>query len=373
MAVDDNVSGDEDSVISGNVLSDNGNGADSDADGNLDPNSVTEVSSPTDGTLSLNSDGSFNYTPNPEFNGVDSFVYQVCDSLGLCDTATATITVNPVADLPAANDDSASTAEDTLVTIDVADNDSDPDGDLDPASANTTCATCSGPGNGTLINNADGTFDYTPFSGFTGEDSFVYEICDLSDLCDTASVAIIVNPSAPVTIEVRVAASSDDAEEKQTGRVSLTSSDLELVFDKEIQIVGIRFNGVAIPQDANIINAYVQFQVDETHSEVAALTIRGEVNDNAPTFVNSTNNIRNRAMTMASVSWAPEPWATRGEAGPDQQTPDIATVIQEIVDRPGWVSGNSLVIIITGTGKRVAESYNGDQSGAPLLHVEYVE
>ncbi len=61
-----------------------------------------------------------------------------------------------------------------------------------------------------------------------------------------------------------------------------------------------------------------------------------------------------------------------GEAGPDQQTPDIASVIQEIVDRGGWNSGNSLVIIITGTGTRTAEAYDGDQAGAPLLHVEYV-
>ncbi len=70
-------------------------------------------------------------------------------------------------------------------------------------------------------------------------------------------------------------------------------------------------------------------------------------------------------------NWSPVPWTTRGEAGPDQQTPDVASIIQEIVNRPGWSSGNSLVIIITGTGERVAESYNGDSSGAPLLHVDY--
>ena len=71
------------------------------------------------------------------------------------------------------------------------------------------------------------------------------------------------------------------------------------------------------------------------------------------------------------MTWSPVPWTTVGEAGADQRTPDLSSVIQEIVDRPGWSSGNSLVVIITGTGKRVAESYNGDQNGAPLLHVEY--
>jgi hypothetical protein len=60
-----------------------------------------------------------------------------------------------------------------------------------------------------------------------------------------------------------------------------------------------------------------------------------------------------------------------GEAGPDQRTPDITSIVQEIVKRPGWSSGNALVIIITGTGERVAESYDGDQAAAPLLHVVY--
>ncbi len=71
------------------------------------------------------------------------------------------------------------------------------------------------------------------------------------------------------------------------------------------------------------------------------------------------------------MSWNPVAWTTKGEAGPDQQTPDIASIIQEIVNPLGWSSGNSLVIIITGTGQRTAESFDGDQNGAPLLHVEY--
>jgi hypothetical protein len=60
-----------------------------------------------------------------------------------------------------------------------------------------------------------------------------------------------------------------------------------------------------------------------------------------------------------------------GQTGAAQRTPDISSIIQEVVDRSGWSSGNSLVLIITGSGERVAESYNGDRNGAPLLHVEY--
>jgi len=329
---------------------------------------------PTNGSLVNNGDGSFGYTPSQDYNGPDSFVYEICDTLGACDTAAVNITVDPVADPPVANDDVASTPEDTLVTIDVAANDSDPDGNLDPASANTACATCANPTNGTLVNNLDGTFDYTPNPSFSGNDSFVYEICDTGPLCDTASVNITVNPSAPVTIEVRVAASTDDAEERADSSISRTSSDLEMVLDRGgNQTVGMRFNGLTIPQGANIANAYIQFQADEAHSDPTSLTIQGEDVDNAATFTNDVGSISARPKTTAAVGWSPPPWTIVGEAGPDQQTPDIALVIQEIVDRPGWSSGNSLAVIITGTGERVAEAWDGVSAAAPLLHVEYVE
>lgn len=179
-------------------------------------------------------------------------------------------------------------------------------------------------------------------------------------------------PGGTLTLEVRVSASSDDAEERATGRVGLASSDLELVFDKDIQTVGMRFNEVNIPQGATIANAYVQFQVDEVTTEATSLTIQGEVVDNAATFTTVKKSISSRPRTTAAVSWSPAPWTTKGQAGPDQQTPNIAPVVEEIVSRPGWTSGNPLVVIITGSGKRTAESFDGDQAGAPLLHAEFV-
>ncbi len=187
---------------------------------------------------------------------------------------------------------------------------------------------------------------------------------------DEVIITVEPDPSMPV-VEVRVAANSDDAEEDASGLMDLGSSDLELVYDHSNQTVGMRFNGIDIPQGSTITWAYVQFQVDETDSEATDLIIEGEASDNATTFVSSNGNISSRPRTTASAAWSPPPWMSIGEAGYDQRTPDIAPVIQEIVDRPGWASGNSLAIIITGTGHRTAESYNGDPSGAPLLHVEY--
>ncbi|NLX99883.1 MAG: cadherin-like domain-containing protein [Rhodopirellula sp.] len=172
-------------------------------------------------------------------------------------------------------------------------------------------------------------------------------------------------------VESRVSASSDDAEESSSGKIERSSSDLEMVREDTLQTVGIRFAGLPIPWGATITNAYVQFQVDEANSEAAALIIQGQAADNATTFTSTNYGISSRLRTASQVSWSPAAWPERGSAGPDQQTPDLASVIQEVVNRSGWASGNSLALIITGSGKRVAESFDGDQQGAPLLHVEY--
>ncbi len=136
-------------------------------------------------------------------------------------------------------------------------------------------------------------------------------------------------------VTVRVDSSSDDAEERAAGNVELTSSDLEIVFDKNDQTVGMRFNGLGILQGSTIVNAYIQFQADETTSVDTSLTIEGQAVDNALTFTNSTGNISSRPRTNAAVSWSPAPWTNKGAAGPDQQTPDISAIVQEIVNRPG--------------------------------------
>ena len=207
---------------------------------------------------------------------------------------------------------------------------------------------------------------------FPGSYTVTLTVTDNEGATATATTPVIVGVLAP--IDVRVSASSDDAEESTSGSVSRSSSDLELVDEGSNldQTVGMRFNGVGIPQGAAILNAYLQFQVDETDSGSSDLEIRGQDDDNATTFTSSSGNISSRPTTGNVVSWAPPPWTSKGEAGPDQRTPDLSAIIQEIVDRPGWVANNSMVIIITGSGERTAESYNGSSSAAPLLHVEYV-
>lgn len=175
------------------------------------------------------------------------------------------------------------------------------------------------------------------------------------------------------TVERRVSSSIDDVEERSNGDMYTNSSDIELVYDgsRGNQVIGLRFNNVTIPQGASIDRAYVQFTVDETNSGSTSLTIKAHDTDDAAAFTSSSNNVSNRSTTSASVAWNPVAWNSVGQSGADQRTPEMKAVIQEIVDRNGWASGNDMAIIITGTGERTAEAYDGTSSSAALLHVEY--
>ena len=177
------------------------------------------------------------------------------------------------------------------------------------------------------------------------------------------------------TFEVRIASGADDVEERAPGSVNFTSSDLELADDNPSQpgqTIGLRFTAIAIPQGAVITNAYIQFQVDEVSTGAATLQIHGEDTDNAAAFADIAFNVSSRQPTTATVAWSPSDWTTVGQAGADQQTADISSIIQEILNRPGWTANNSIAFVITGSGTRTAEAFNGVASAAPLLHVEYL-
>jgi hypothetical protein len=172
------------------------------------------------------------------------------------------------------------------------------------------------------------------------------------------------------TLDVSVATGSDDAEEKPSGSVGLTSTDLELVNDGSDQTVGVRFAGLGIPKGATITRAHIQFTADESQSVATSLAIRAQAADNAATFTSSGLNVSSRPRTTASASWSPAAWST-GQAGDSQRTPDLASVVQEVINRPGWASGNALAFIVTGTGHRTASAYEAGAAKAPLLHVEW--
>ncbi len=195
-AVNDTVVTDEDLPFSGDVSTN---------DSDIDGDSLTYAlgTGPANGSFTFNSDGTFTYDPALNFNGSDSFTYSVSDSAESA-TATVSISINPVNDAPVANNDSVVTDEDSPFSGDVSTNDSDIDGD------SLTYALGTGPANGSITFNSDGTFTYDPALNFNGSDSFTYSVSDGAESA-TATVSITVNPvnDGPEAIDDAVATPGD--------------------------------------------------------------------------------------------------------------------------------------------------------------------
>src|SRR5690606_38340461 len=129
---DDSFTGEEDAAVTGNVLADNGNGADSDADGDTLTVTPATLTTSEGGSVVLLENGDFTYTPAADFNGTDSFTYTVTDGNGGSDTATATLDIAPVNDVPVAADDVFILDEDTVLSGNLlVDNGNGADSDVD--------------------------------------------------------------------------------------------------------------------------------------------------------------------------------------------------------------------------------------------------
>jgi autotransporter-associated beta strand protein len=161
-----------------------------DADG--DPLSAKVVAGPSQGTLVLNPDGSFTYTPAAGFVGTDSFQFAASDGAADSNTGTVTLTVANIP--PVANDDSYSVQQDTTLAVPAATGVLGNDTDSNKAPLTAVLPGGGGPAHGTLNLAADGSFVYTPEAGYTGPDSFTYRAFDGTALGNTATVTLTVTP-----------------------------------------------------------------------------------------------------------------------------------------------------------------------------------
>ncbi len=220
---------------------------DLDEDGNLDPTMATQWGHPSHGTTWNNWDGSIVYTPDPNYNGTDSFPYLVCDIYGLCSApATVNITINPVNDAPAAVDDEATTNEDTSVTIDVLANDSDVDGDM------LTVDSVTNGNSGSVANNA-ASVTYTPNANYNGMDSFSYQVCDADGACAAATVTITIAPinDAPAAIDDQAATNEDTSV-----TIDVLANDLDVDGDiLTVDSVTNGSNGMVVNNGSNVTYA----------------------------------------------------------------------------------------------------------------------
>jgi hypothetical protein len=195
VAVDDAATTPEDTPVVIDVL-------DNDSDPDSPLNNPTISESPDNGNVTVNpGDGTITYTPDPDFVGVDSFMYSICDN-GipiLCDTALVVVTVIPVIDtiietIP--EDSTLVVCADSLTTF------------TDPA---TSIALCDEPADGTVT--IMGTcVTYEPDDNFTGQDTFCVVVCDPNNpmLCDTTIVIVVVTPVNDPPVAVDDAASTPE-------------------------------------------------------------------------------------------------------------------------------------------------------------------
>ncbi|MFH1716331.1 MAG: PA14 domain-containing protein [Planctomycetota bacterium] len=184
-------------------------------------------------------------------------------------------------------------------------------------------------------------------------------------------------------IDIRIADGGDDAEQHlDDGSMDIGSTDLELPYEDagnpttDEQAIGLRFVGVPLEAGTTVADAYVEIEVDKVNKEGSQapvnLIIEGELALDAAAFEDVAGNITDRPTTAAKVKWSIPEWT---EQNAKFQSPDVSSIIQEIISQEGWASGSAIVLIIRddkdnpSTGLREAESYDGEADAAPLLRI----
>lgn len=189
--------------------------------------------------------------------------------------------------------------------------------------------------------------------------------------------------TTPGSVDVGVSSSADDAEQATTGgAVTLNSNDLDFFGETNgggtaYSNIGVRFNSLAIPQGATITGAYIQFTANNSGTVSAGnptYTVQGQNVDNAATFTTAANNISGRTwLSGQDVSWSPGAWTDSTTT--NASTPSLTNIVQAIVNRAGWASGNSMAFRVTGSSTaalyREAESWDDNTAAAPRLVVTY--
>jgi VCBS repeat-containing protein len=214
---------------------------DSDVEG--DALSAVLGSNPTNGTVTLNPEGSFTYTPNANFNGTDSFTYRASDGVAQGNAATVTIKMNAVNDSPVAMDDSVTINEDVPTRIPGANllaNDLNPDGDV---------LVVTGAGNavnGSVSLDGQGNVLFTPTLNFSGSASFEYTMSDGKGGTDTGFVAVNVAP-----VNDKPVAVNDTAATNEDTQVTILASNL-LANDTDVEGDTLSITGVGKPENGTV-------------------------------------------------------------------------------------------------------------------------
>ncbi|MBM4922893.1 tandem-95 repeat protein [Vibrio parahaemolyticus] len=289
-AENDVITTEEDTAVTIDVLVN-----DSDVEG--DVLSIQSASVPSEqGSVDI-VDGKLVFTPAENFNGEATITYIVTDG-DLTDEAKVTVTVTPVNDSPVAVDDTVSTQEDTVVTIDVLPNDSDVDGDK------LSIQSASVPEAQGKVEIVDGKLVFTPAENFNGHAEITYTVTD-GELTDEAKVTVTVNPvnDAPIIKVDAVESITEDAVNTDTVVATLTVRDTDTPEDQLTVSLENNSNGyfVLVGDEVKLTQAGVD-AVNNDELNLKGLTISASVSDGVnPTASDSDSLIVNRVNDAPTI------------------------------------------------------------------------
>ena len=197
-------------------------------------------------------------------------------------------------------------------------------------------------------------------------------VIDLCNVCGGNNACIDVT-----TCFNLVSSPNPDGEEAENGNIYANTGALDLVFDSEAspwrgnQFIAIRWGGVSIPAGSTIVDARIQFTSRGTSQiNPCSLLVALQDDANAPAlgFVPFSYSTRPRT---ASTTWLPAAWPTANQNGPAQRTPNLAELLQSVIDRPGWQEGNAVAAFVWGVGRRTSWSHDQDPTRSAKLCVSY--
>ncbi|HCG8857168.1 TPA: tandem-95 repeat protein, partial [Vibrio parahaemolyticus] len=289
-AENDVITTEEDTAVTIDVLVN-----DSDVEG--DVLSIQSASVPSEqGSVDI-VDGKLVFTPAENFNGEATITYIVTDG-DLTDEAKVTVTVTPVNDSPVAVDDTVSTQEDTVVTIDVLPNDSDVDGDK------LSIQSASVPEAQGKVEIVEGKLVFTPAENFNGDAEITYTVTD-GQLTDEAKVTVTVNPvnDAPIIKVDAVESITEDAVNTDTVVATLTVRDTDTPEDQLTVSLENNSNGyfVLVGDEVKLTQAGVD-AVNNDELNLKDLAISASVSDGVnPTASDSDSLVVNRVNDAPTV------------------------------------------------------------------------
>lgn len=185
-------------------------------------------------------------------------------------------------------------------------------------------------------------------------------------LCTLVGLAIAIpSASGQTTLNLQVGTGSDNAEQTTGGTMYVNDSYVQL---GSASYGGFRFQNVSVPAGATITSATLQLAANLSSSAAASATVYAQSADSASAFSSSNNNISSRTRTSANVAWTFAAWTQDNW----YTSPNISSVIQEVVNRSGWTSGNSVAIILTpGSGSRLSRVHGAGATFAAKLSITY--